>query len=442
MPTLFFSWQSDLPNSTNRNFIEKALKQAIKEIARDTEVVKAQREIELDKDTKGVTGSPPIKETIFEKIKEATVFVPDLSFVGKTAKGRPIPNPNVTIEYGWALEHVGFNGIVGVMNTHYGKPTETTLPFNIRHHKWPIQYELAENADNGTRRAVKEQLVGVLKIAIGEILKTATAEFDGPIYQPLQSKGRISCFLDEDGSLGAYSHWGRSAEAINLGLKNGPQMFLRLIPQSPAVHRTPMELQNLFQSVLPTFLHGRSYGGTSYLMNELGFCIFDANLERSKKVDGVVQICERGEIWAVDCYSMAEGRDIPFFENVFARSLANYMKIAKDTLGIPSQVKIIWGFSGVKGKGVFRPPAPKGHNYTDFGSGAFGSAVKDDIFFEIDDVYLDVPDKLVLQEHDAYKLEADPMFRYAYSILIPSFEKAWGYLGYPRAEHLPNLVTE
>jgi hypothetical protein len=47
MPTIFFSWQSDPPNSFNRNFIESALKRAIKQLAGDTEIVEAQRDIEL-----------------------------------------------------------------------------------------------------------------------------------------------------------------------------------------------------------------------------------------------------------------------------------------------------------------------------------------------------------------------------------------------------------
>jgi hypothetical protein len=37
-------------------------------------------------------------DTIFRKIDGTAIFVPDLTFVGKRADGRPTPNPNVLIE--------------------------------------------------------------------------------------------------------------------------------------------------------------------------------------------------------------------------------------------------------------------------------------------------------------------------------------------------------
>jgi hypothetical protein len=106
--TIFYSWQSDLPNRTNRSFIERALEKAIGTVAETLEVVEAEREeLVLDKDTKGILGIPPIADVIFEKISKAAVFVPDLTFVGKSSNGRLIPNPNVLIEYGWALKVLG-----------------------------------------------------------------------------------------------------------------------------------------------------------------------------------------------------------------------------------------------------------------------------------------------------------------------------------------------
>ncbi|MDY6781140.1 MAG: hypothetical protein SW833_01055 [Cyanobacteriota bacterium] len=59
---VFYSWQSDLPNSTNRGFIEKALENAVKLIHNDESI-----EVEpvIDRDTVGVPGSPDIANTIF-----------------------------------------------------------------------------------------------------------------------------------------------------------------------------------------------------------------------------------------------------------------------------------------------------------------------------------------------------------------------------------------
>ena len=94
--TIFYSWQSDLPNKTNRTFIEDALEKALRKISSDSDVEEAERDEppELDKDTKDVPGTPPIVDVIFEKISKAAVFVPDLSFVGRTDDdARLLPNP-------------------------------------------------------------------------------------------------------------------------------------------------------------------------------------------------------------------------------------------------------------------------------------------------------------------------------------------------------------
>src|SRR5262245_54609267 len=107
--TVFYSWQSDTPSNLNRNFIEKALAEALKSLRSDATLESALRDVtvELDKDTKGVPGSPPITDTILRKIEDCAVFVCDLTFVGKSIEDlvgsstepRLFPNPNVLIEY-------------------------------------------------------------------------------------------------------------------------------------------------------------------------------------------------------------------------------------------------------------------------------------------------------------------------------------------------------
>ena len=61
---IFYSWQSDLPNSTNRGFIQSCLEEAIKDLKTDQEL---QLEIALDRDTDGVPGSPDIGKQYFQK---------------------------------------------------------------------------------------------------------------------------------------------------------------------------------------------------------------------------------------------------------------------------------------------------------------------------------------------------------------------------------------
>ncbi len=124
--TVFYSWQSDLPNTSNRGFIEKVLNKAVKEIASDESIGV---EPVIDRDTAGVGGSPEISGTIFEKIAKADVFVADVSIINKDEKGRKVPNPNVLIELGYAFKALGHNKVILVMNTGFGGLE--LLPFDL-----------------------------------------------------------------------------------------------------------------------------------------------------------------------------------------------------------------------------------------------------------------------------------------------------------------------
>ena len=103
--SVFFSWQADTPTEWGRNFVERALTTAAGNLTKDLTVEESIRDsgLAIDKDTKGISGTPPIVDTIFKKIDSACAFVADLTFVGKRLNGRPTPNPNVLLEYDWAL---------------------------------------------------------------------------------------------------------------------------------------------------------------------------------------------------------------------------------------------------------------------------------------------------------------------------------------------------
>src|SRR4051812_20569280 len=101
---IFYSWQSDLPSSTNRSFILEALEGAAKDVKKDEEIT---IEPVIDRDTAGVAGAPDIGVTILAKIDAAVAFVCDVSLVTADAAGRPSPNPNVLVELGYAVRALG-----------------------------------------------------------------------------------------------------------------------------------------------------------------------------------------------------------------------------------------------------------------------------------------------------------------------------------------------
>lgn len=138
---IFYSRQSDLPNATNRGFIQKALENAAKAIRNDGSI---QVEPVVDRDTVGVPGAPDIASTILAKIEQARVFVCDVSIISQETNSRPTPNPNVLIELGYAMKALGSERIIMVMNSFFGTPE--LLPFDLRMRR-VIPYQMPEKSE-------------------------------------------------------------------------------------------------------------------------------------------------------------------------------------------------------------------------------------------------------------------------------------------------------
>ncbi|MEB2774557.1 hypothetical protein SYJ56_04525 [Algoriphagus sp. D3-2-R+10] len=135
---IFYSWQSDLPNKTNHTAIENALKKAIKNIKKD----EFDLEIAIDRDTKGLSGTPDINKAIFDKIKNSQIFVGDISIINsKSDIDRKCPNPNVLIELGFATGVLKWDKVISVFNKNYGSPED--LPFDLKFRR-PLTYNASE----------------------------------------------------------------------------------------------------------------------------------------------------------------------------------------------------------------------------------------------------------------------------------------------------------
>lgn len=169
---VFYSWQSDLPNATNRSFIEKALEDAVKAIRSDDSV---KVEPVIDRDTSGVPGSPDISTTIFAKIDQCQVFVCDVSIINPGATSRLTPNPNVLLELGYALKTLGSRRIIMVMNTAFGTPE--LLPFDLRMRR-VIPYNSPEIATE--RAAERKELARKIESQIRPIIDEVSAVSNQP----------------------------------------------------------------------------------------------------------------------------------------------------------------------------------------------------------------------------------------------------------------------
>ncbi|MEH2228313.1 MAG: hypothetical protein V7K71_01520 [Nostoc sp.] len=166
-----------MPNATNRGFIEKALEDAAKFIRNDNSI-----EVEpvIDRDTIGVPGSPDIAHTIFGKIEQAQVFVCDISIINLNTLSRPTPNPNVLIELGYAIKALGWDNIIMVMNSAFGRPEE--LPFDLRMRR-VVTYRMPQESED--RATERKKLEGTLTAALRSILEGLNVQTPGEVIQPL-----------------------------------------------------------------------------------------------------------------------------------------------------------------------------------------------------------------------------------------------------------------
>lgn len=168
---VFYSWQSDRPNATNRSFILKSLQAACAELSEDSTI---DERPEVDHDTQNVPGSPDIVQTIFGKIDAAHVFVADVSLVTDPDKTRPCPNPNVLIELGYAIKALGESGIILVMNTAFGGPE--LLPFDLKTKRVTTYNAVPDDTERAPER---KKLQGALQAGLKIIFEHSKSPFPG-----------------------------------------------------------------------------------------------------------------------------------------------------------------------------------------------------------------------------------------------------------------------
>ena len=126
--SIFYSWQSDLPESDNKQYIGTCLQDAL---AKSKKGYKFSLDYVIDRATSKRIGTIDIAQTIFNKINIAKMFVADVSIINnRTRKYRKMVNPNVLIELGYAVRTIGWENVICVFNTKYGNPED--LPFDIR----------------------------------------------------------------------------------------------------------------------------------------------------------------------------------------------------------------------------------------------------------------------------------------------------------------------
>jgi hypothetical protein len=361
--TVFFSWQSDSPNECGRSFVERALEDALKLMDEETTLEPAIREegLAVDQDTKGTPGTPPIVETIFKKIDRAACFLADLTFVGTRLDGKArTPNPNVLVEYGWALKSLSHSRVVAVMNTAYGEPSNENLPFDMRHLRRPIAFFLPAGSDADTKKKERTRLTKDLKRAIEQVLTSnefraslpsppASASFVGK--EPLEGSAR---FRLKDAPLGVLDvamnflpGYGQEVK-----LMEGPAIWLRVMPTQAQDRVWPVsELRRYVGSdtIAMRPLGGDLFSGHNFLRAEDGTGLVSI-LTDAAATPAISVVFTTGEIWSVNAYILSASPDIPFVESWFADAFQGFVSFLQSKLHVPGPYRWIAGVGGAQGR--------------------------------------------------------------------------------------------
>jgi hypothetical protein len=186
---IFYSWQADLPDETNRRLIRETLRMASSRL--EEEFSNAALHIILDEATRGRAGSPNIPFTILDKIKNSDAFVCDITTINKSAPvgQRRVPNPNVIFELGYAVAYLGWDRIVMLFNTFHGAFPDDA-PFDIDRQRASLyDFNLPETTGkkltNKQLMTRKEPLVDLLFTALKEIVEQdPTKPIDQRILAP------------------------------------------------------------------------------------------------------------------------------------------------------------------------------------------------------------------------------------------------------------------
>ena len=140
--TIFYSWESDLPNNKNRGLISDCINKAMLNIYSKYKMIS---EYIIETDSRNEIGTPDLAQTIFSKIDNCDIFIADISIINASGGDiRFTPNPNVMMELGFASNSIGWSNIICIYNFEYAEVEK--LPFDIRFRK-PICYNTTADID-------------------------------------------------------------------------------------------------------------------------------------------------------------------------------------------------------------------------------------------------------------------------------------------------------
>jgi hypothetical protein len=367
---VFYAWQTDRLQRLNRHLIRIALNLAAKDISDDPSTGV---QVRIESDTENELGHVPVTDTILRKIAACDAFVPDLTFVAKTEAGKLVPNPNVMLEYGYALRAKSHSVMIPVMNTAYGPPEQ--LPFDMGHLRHPLQYHLPVTAKNAERRAVrkalKEDIERILRLMID-----AAPTRPGTAFQEAQSTESPAFFFPHGAAIANFGFPGEQAYRF----EGDKVIYVRVFPKYSDDQPKPGRAQ------LKTLIHDRripnpmapTIGGIAS-SNNYGWIIIDPTY--GTQTQGITQGFPTGELWGINSQVFVAGSinrglktepatAMPMItvEKLYTRTLENYISASTSQFRLRPPFVVELGAVGLKD--VFmaapHPEVPSGSYYGPF----------------------------------------------------------------------------
>ncbi len=356
---IFWAWQFDLPGKIARHFIRNALETAIAQVNQTDEIDEPDEafqdgRLQLDYGRKNLKGSPDLAIEILKKIDAATVFVGDVTPVGRGAphktdegvefEGKLLMNPNVAIELGYALKALGTDHVLMIMNSHYGKRAD--MPFDLGGKGGPIMYNLPPDATPKQIDVEKRKLVAVLVDALKEYVpKPVIVPFEG--MKPKIGQG---IYFDDGEILGEDKG---SPEKTKWVMPFRKIFWLRLTPSTPLPHPLPVDL--LTGSVGRFGPFGIPQGDERVRVNNYGVCYFTP-AGSTNNIDAIVQYTRDGEIWGINADYLRQGEmgqhqlvlTLPI-ENILITELTLFMRFMREVSQVPLPINVECGLEGIAG---------------------------------------------------------------------------------------------
>lgn len=311
---VFWSWQADRSPRLHKFLVRDALQDAIDRIVEADEVEPAERP-EVDHDTLNEPGSPEIARVIHRKIREAGVFVGDMTPIGMTdpqalrpstpvdqlPPSKHVQNPNVMIELGYAHRSIGPSRIMLIANAaHY--PGPEALPFDWRHRRGPITYRLEEGATPEEVDRARTRLAAEIAQILPSMLAVAAADLPAPLPILTRASSETDPAIWRGGEAGVrYNESSVHQDWKTAHLADGPRLYVRIgIERWPGITRQDLG-QRMIASNVRLWI-GSGYGSTG--LNEDGAFTASQIIETDPDVfvaKGFTQwFADDGEIWAVD----------------------------------------------------------------------------------------------------------------------------------------------